>query len=242
MTRRFACLRSEVPSDGLKECEIEGDLKVLLANSGDEYFAYQAICPHQDTPLCEGLYDGSVLTCHLHLWQWDIRNGAPIGLAEAPLQRYPVELEDDSIFVIDPTALDVAELFTDLPQQTLHDVMALAKREEHAAATTLYAEGDPAEDFFVLDSGRVEFLVGRGERSSPAGFMLRKGEVFGWNALLENQPRRIAKATCIENSVTLRINGREAIAILERDPASGYRVMRKLSALISRYVSPPGAT
>ncbi|HEX5463499.1 MAG TPA: Rieske 2Fe-2S domain-containing protein [Burkholderiales bacterium] len=242
MTRRFACLRSEVPADGLKECEIEGDLKVLLANSGDEYFAYQAICPHQDTPLCEGLYDGSVLTCHLHLWQWDIRNGAPIGLAEAPLQRYPVELEDDSIFVIDPTALDVAELFTDLPQQTLHDVMALAKREEHAAATTLYAEGDPAEDFFVLDSGRVEFLVGRGERSSPAGFMLRKGEVFGWNALLENQPRRIAKATCIENSVTLRINGREAIAILERDPASGYRVMRKLSALISRYVSPPGAT
>ncbi|MGH8599695.1 MAG: cyclic nucleotide-binding domain-containing protein, partial [Burkholderiales bacterium] len=204
--------------------------------------AYQAICPHQDTPLCEGLYDGSVLTCHLHLWQWDIRNGAPIGLAEAPLQRYPVELEDDSIFVIDPTALDVAELFTDLPQQTLHDVMALAKREEHAAATTLYAEGDPAADFFVLDSGRVEFLVGRGERSSPAGFMLRKGEVFGWNALLENQPRRIAKATCIENSVTLRINGREAIAILERDPASAYRVMRKLSALISRYVSPPGAT
>jgi toluene monooxygenase system ferredoxin subunit len=72
--------------------------------------------------------------------------------------------------------------------------------------------------------------------------MLRKGEVFGWNALLENQPRRIAKATCIEDSVTLRINGREAIGILEADPASAYRVMRKLSALISRYVSPPGAT
>lgn len=241
MAKRFACPRAEVPPNGLKECMLEGGMKVLIASSGDDYFAYQAICPHQETSLCEGLYDGSVLTCHQHLWQWDIRTGAPIGLAEAPLEYFQVAVENGSIFVVDPSALDVAELFTGLSRETLERVMGLARREVHPAGSVLYREGDSAEDFFVLDSGRVEFLVGRGERSSPAGFMLRRGEVFGWNALLESQPRRIARATTLEDSAVMRISGRDAIEVLASDPVSAYRVMRHLAALITRYVSQPGA-
>ena len=86
MSKRFVCLRNQIPANGMLECEAEG-LKLLVANSGDRYFAYQAMCPHQDVPLCEGMYDGSVLTCHQHLWQWDIRTGAaleqPFGSASA---------------------------------------------------------------------------------------------------------------------------------------------------------------
>jgi len=93
----------------------------------------------------------------------------------------------------------------------------------------------------VLDSGRVEFRIGRDERTTPAGFMLRKGEVFGWAALLDSQPRRIASAKALEGSVLLRINGRDALAVLESDPASGYLVMRRLSSLITRYLAASGA-
>ena len=90
----------------------EGGLKLLVANSGDDYFAYQAMCPHRKLPLCEGLYDGSVLTCHQHLWQWDIRTGAAMGLAEAPLESFPVQVEGDSLYVVAQSALNAAELFT----------------------------------------------------------------------------------------------------------------------------------
>jgi toluene monooxygenase system ferredoxin subunit len=93
----------------------------------------------------------------------------------------------------------------------------------------------------VLESGRVEFLIGRDERVSPAGFMLRKGEVFGWAALVENQPRRIAKATCLEPSQLLKINGMQALQVLESDPASGFLVMRRLASLIARYLAPSGS-
>jgi len=71
--------------------------------------------------------------------------------------------------------------------------------------------------------------------------MLKKGEVFGWAALLENQPNRIASARVLEKSVLLRINGKQALTILEADPASGYVVMRRLSALIARFLAAPGA-
>ena len=189
----------------------------------------------------KGLYDGAVLTCHQHLWQWDIRTGAAMGLAEAALESFPVQVEGDSIYVVAQSALNAAELFVGISDATLAAITALAQKEERAAGSICYDFGDPADDFYVLESGRVEFLIGRDERLSPAGFMLRKGEVFGWAALLENQPRRIARATCLEQSQLLRIDGRKTLALLESDSASGYLVMRRLSSLIARYLASSGS-
>src|SRR5439155_26992240 len=100
----------------------------------------------------------------------------------------------------------------------------------------LYRPGDQAEDFFVLESGRVGCLIGRGERTAPGGFMRKKGEVFGWAALLDGYPNRIASARCLERSSLLRISGKAALAGLEKGPAAGFVVMRRLSALIARYL------
>jgi toluene monooxygenase system ferredoxin subunit len=241
MGKRLVCRVADVPENGLKECEAEGGLKLVVANAGGEFFGFQAICPHQEVPLCEGLFDGSTLTCHMHLWQWDIRTGAPIGIAEAPLERYDLTIEGPSVYVESKSALDVGQLFAGASEATLAKLAALARREEYEPGAVVYKVGDPTDDFFVLDSGRVEFQIGRDDRTSPAGFMLRKGEVFGWAALLDSQPRRIASARALEGSVLLRINGRDALAVLESDPASGYLVMRRLSSLITRYLAASGA-
>jgi toluene monooxygenase system ferredoxin subunit len=239
--RRLVCRTADVPENGLKEVEVEGGPKLVVANAGGEYFGFQAQCPHQDVPLCEGVFDGSTLTCHMHLWQWDVRTGAPLGLAEAPIQRYPLAVEGDSLYLGgSATALDVGELFNGIAAETLDALAALARSETFPQGALLYRPGDPAEDFFVLDAGRVEFLVGRGERTAPAGFMLKKGEVFGWAALLDGYPTRIASARCLEESRLLRINGKAALGVLERDPAAGFVVMRRLSALIARYLASSG--
>jgi toluene monooxygenase system ferredoxin subunit len=238
MAKRMVCRVADVPENGLKECEADGGLKLVVANAGGEFFAFQAICPHQEVPLCEGMFDGSTLTCHMHLWQWDVRTGAPLGIAEAPLERYPLVREGDALFLgSEPSALDVGELFSGLAPATLEKLASLARREEHAAGAAIYQRGDPADDFLILESGRVEFQIGR----DPAGFMLKKGEIFGWAALLENHPRRIASARALEKSVLLRFNGKQALAVLESDPASGYVVMRRLSGLIARFFVVAGA-
>lgn len=242
MAKRLVCRVADVPENALKECEAEGGLKLVVANAGGEFFGFQAACPHQDVPLCEGLFDGSTLTCHMHLWQWDVRTGAPLGLAEAPLQRYALSRDGDALYLGgEATALDVGELFNGLPSSLLEKLVALARRETHEAGALLYRPGDPAEDFFVLDSGRVEFLFGRGDHTAPGGFMLKKGEVFGWAALLEGYPARIASARCLEQSSLLRINGKNALRVLEGDPKAGFAVMRRLAALIARYLASSGA-
>jgi toluene monooxygenase system ferredoxin subunit len=242
MSNVLVCRVADVPENELREFEAEGGLKLVVANAGGEFFGFQASCPHQDVPLCEGLFDGSTLTCHMHLWQWDVRTGAPLGLAEAPLQRYPLSRNGDSVYLAgESTALDVGELFNGLAASTIEALSALAKRESYAPGEVLYRPGDPADDFFVLDAGRVEFLVGRGERTAPDGFMLKKGEVFGWAALLDGYPARIASARCLEQSTVLRINGKAASKVLEADSGSGYLVMRRLAGLIARFLAASGA-
>jgi toluene monooxygenase system ferredoxin subunit len=236
VTKRFVCRVADIPRNGMRECKADGGFKVLVANAGDSYFAYQAMCPHQEVPLCEGLYDGERLTCHQHLWQWDIRTGSPLGFAEAPLQYFDVQIEDGAIYIAPPSPLNLTELFIGISRSTLAELNKVAQREEHEAGTTLYHPGDPAEDLYVVDGGRVEFLIGREGHTSPAGFVLRQGEVFGWAALLDKQSTRIAKATCLEKSSLLRMSGQDVLKILQKDPASGFVVMSRLSLLIMRHL------
>ena len=72
-------------------------------------------------------------------------------------------------------------------------------------------------------------------------FDVKKGEVFGWAALLDGYPARIASARCLEQSSLLRINGKAALRVLEGDSAAGFVVMRRLAALIARYLASSGA-
>src|SRR5919205_3794295 len=131
MGKRLVCQVSDVPENGLKECETEDGVKLVVANAGGEFIGFQASCPHQEVPLCEGVFDGATLTCHMHLWQWDVRSGAPLGIAEAPLQKYALTREGDALYVeASGSALEAASLFSGLGSETLKALERLAKREE----------------------------------------------------------------------------------------------------------------
>ncbi|KAF3996518.1 cyclic nucleotide-binding domain-containing protein [Glaciimonas immobilis] len=241
MRKVHVCSSRDIPSNGMKTFDLKNGIKVLVANAGTQYYAYQGICPHQEVCLDEGFYDGSVLTCHQHLWQWDITTGAAVGLAEAPLEAYEVAVEDDQVFVIQASALQTATLFGSISASTMERLNQIARQEHHRAGSTLYGIGDTTDDVYILESGKVDFLIGRDDHTSAAGFVLHKGEVFGWAALLDRHPRRIAKAECLEDSVLIRINGAQVLDILAQDPTSGYLVMRQLANMITRHLTIPKA-
>jgi toluene monooxygenase system ferredoxin subunit len=100
MSRTFICNASDIPDNGMKGYEVAGK-RVLIAKSGDRFYAYQGLCPHQSALLDEGIFDGSVLTCHQHMWQWNIATGDPVGLAEIPIRRYDVEVDNTAIYLIE---------------------------------------------------------------------------------------------------------------------------------------------
>jgi nitrite reductase/ring-hydroxylating ferredoxin subunit len=69
------CKVSDIPAEGLKQFEVGGKA-VCVINSGKQFYACQAHCPHEGIALCDGAYDDGVLTCLEHLWQWNLPAGS----------------------------------------------------------------------------------------------------------------------------------------------------------------------
>ena len=72
---------------------------VALFNIGGRFYAVSNVCLHRGGPVGEGELDGTVVTCPIHGWEYDVRTGAnPINPA-ARLKTYEVRVEGDDVFV-----------------------------------------------------------------------------------------------------------------------------------------------
>ena len=97
-TWKRVCASGEVPVNGIKEFSIDG-VSLIVVNAGDAFVAYQAMCPHEAFSLGDGVCDGSVLTCLEHMWQFDVRTGAPMGDAQEGLKGYQLKEERGELYV-----------------------------------------------------------------------------------------------------------------------------------------------
>ena len=99
-TRRIEiCKVSDIPANGMKQIKANGK-DICVLNGGERFFACQAVCPHEQVALCEGIFDGETLTCVEHLWQWSLVDGGETrGLAETRLEMYAVEVDADTVYL-----------------------------------------------------------------------------------------------------------------------------------------------
>ena len=131
-----------------------------------------------------------------------------------------------------------------MPFQVVSDAMlrkiaALGWQVSHAQGAVLYDAGDKADDIYIIVSGKVEHTLEPGVNARRPVQTLGPGDVFGWAALLEQYPARLAKAQCIEPTEIIRINGDELLRLLESDPDSGDVVMSRFATMITRDYTVP---
>jgi toluene monooxygenase system ferredoxin subunit len=93
------CKLGEIEPGTMKVVAAEGIDFLVLRGSEDELLVVPPRCPHMDTSLCDGFFDGSLLTCSQHLWQWSVKDGSMQGIAEEPLAVYPSKALDDTVCV-----------------------------------------------------------------------------------------------------------------------------------------------
>lgn len=126
-----------------------------------------------------------------------------------------------------------ARFFSGLTPAQLEPVSAIARVERFPQDTRIYNLGDHADDFFVLADGMVRFTLGLGKRETSAGEIIRRGDVFGWAALIESAQKRIATAFCLTACEVIALDGNELIALMENDNGIGYAIMKQLSVLLT---------
>ena len=132
-----------------------------------------------------------------------------------------------------PTVLALARFFSGLTPAQLERVAALARVERFPEDQRIYMLGDAADDFYVLADGMVRFTLGLGKRETSAGEIIRRGDVFGWAALIESAQKRIATALCLTACEVIALNGNELIALMDGDHSLGYAIMKQLSVLLT---------
>ncbi len=89
--------RAEDLRPGAVKIVREGDLAVGVFNAGDELYAIEDRCSHDDGPLAEGDFDPEtcIVICPRHGAQFDVRTGQPKTLpAYVPVSTYRAWVED----------------------------------------------------------------------------------------------------------------------------------------------------
>lgn len=84
-----ACARIELP---------DGD-NVAVYNVNGEFYAIEDCCPHRGAPLSEGSVCGHVVECGLHGWEFDVRTGYCLTVADR-VKTYRLQIEDGLVKVM----------------------------------------------------------------------------------------------------------------------------------------------
>jgi len=128
-----------------------------------------------------------------------------------------------------PKLLAGIELFSELNEDELQEVTALAQTRSVLRDTTIFNEGDTADAIFVVVNGRVKIVTTSTDGKEFILTVLGAGQVFGEMALLEETTRSasVVTITAVELLVLAR---KDFDHLLNSSPG----ISRKLMAILSR--------
>jgi CRP-like cAMP-binding protein len=125
--------------------------------------------------------------------------------------------------------LAASPVFAGVPPREIAALATIAREESYRARDYIFMEGEPAEWFCVVRSGRVKILRAARGGKEVVLELLGPGEPFGGVAVIERRPYP-ASAQATEASVVLKIPREPIIALSERHPG----VIREMALMIGR--------
>lgn len=90
---------SKLQENSIATVDLDGK-HILLARLGDEVYAVEGYCTHEETDLGNGFLIEDRIVCPLHLSQFNLKDGQVMNPpATRPLRKFNVKIEGDIIFV-----------------------------------------------------------------------------------------------------------------------------------------------
>jgi len=87
---------SDFESGSMQLFEVEGG-SVIIARADDNFYAFDARCPHSYQPLMDGKLKGHTITCAYHSINFSMATGKVNFGSSAPLMLYDVRVEGDEV-------------------------------------------------------------------------------------------------------------------------------------------------
>jgi len=129
-----------------------------------------------------------------------------------------------------------SQLFGELSDDELEKIAALSREEVYEAGTTIFREGDPASDLYIVEDGKVviemQIRLGPGGPGRQGAIdVMTKGQVFGWSAIGERQTLSMS-ARCIEDTKVITLDGDRLSRLFDEDSRIGSKVRKKLLGVV----------
>ena len=206
-----ARLSELAPAPSMRPFEA-GETRGLLVRLPAGLFAVNGLCPHAQAPLHEGALCGHRLVCPWHQSVFEIPSGA---LLDPPaldgLERYPVRIDGDDVFVTIPTPPLAAPVYVPKSERTVLIVGAGAAGQV-AAETLRHAgfdgrivltgpESDPPYDRTNLSK---HFLSGKARRDD---LPLRRDPDFFKRISVERKIATVTRLVAHDRTATFSDGG-----------------------------------
>jgi ABC-type nitrate/sulfonate/bicarbonate transport system permease component/CRP-like cAMP-binding protein len=146
----------------------------------------------------------------------------------------PVGAADDAV-----ATLRESTPFGEAPGPLLARIAAIARPARYGAGERIYTAGDPADDIFVVLSGRADHVFAPEVGAREPLKRMTRGGVFGWAGLLLGQTKRLATVTAADPTEVLRIDTEALVGVLESEPLAGGHVMDRFVTMIQREFTVP---
>lgn len=77
------------------------DKKIIVAKHDNNFYAFSTLCPHAGAPLCQGwLTSRGEVSCPLHSYKFNIKNGRNTSGEGYKLKTYPIEMRAEKVFIL----------------------------------------------------------------------------------------------------------------------------------------------
>ena len=138
--------------------------------------------------------------------------------------------EIDSSFVV--SMLRGLDMFAGLDDSPLIELGHLFKERVFDQQEVIFEEGSIGSSMMIIASGEVRVTQKAEKEAEEALVILKKGDVFGEMALLEDLPR---SATIIAHThvITLEINRDDFLNYIHKNSKDGIKILLKISRILS---------
>ncbi len=126
-------------------------------------------------------------------------------------------------------SLKKTSLFRDFPDEELTKLAACAEEYNLAPGSTLFNEGDKAEEFFVLVMGTVKVLKKNREGNQEEVAVLGTGSYFGEVEYVSEQEERVASIQAQEPSHIVGLRHAAVRKLVNEDRSLGFHLYRAMA-------------
>ena len=122
-----------------------------------------------------------------------------------------------------------------LTRPMLEDMRPLAQLNIFGERHVIYEEGQKADHFYMLLTGKVILEVEASEVIMISLEAIKPGYSFGWDALIPGSKYN-AYAICVEPCEMIAVPGGKFLEFLDRDHTIGYKFMKRVASILKRRV------